>query len=75
MQWFSAVEDYGPEWGLQILMLHFSCNLGIFTLFFQSLNPCGHPPLKKKKKTPRVALKQPLESKDLQDHLPMCVYV
>lgn len=34
----------GPEWGgLPILMLHLSRNLGIFTLFLQSLNSCGRP--------------------------------
>lgn len=71
MRWFSAVEDYGREWGLPILMLHFSCNLGIFTLFLQSPIPHGHP----LPKPSGVALKQSLETTDLQDHLPVCVCV
>lgn len=52
-------------------MLHFSCNLGILTLSLPSPNPCGHP----LPKSPGVALKQPLETTDLQDHLPVRVYV
>lgn len=70
VQWFSAGNYYGPKWGLPLLKLHFSCNLGAFTLFLQSVTPPPPQP-----KTPGAALKQPLETADLQDHLPLRVCV
>lgn len=62
VQWLSAGNYYRPKWGLPILKLHFSCNLGAFTLFLQSVTP---------PQTPGAALKQPPETADLQDHLPL----
>lgn len=43
VQWFSAGNYYGPKWGLPLLKLHFSCNLGAFTLFLQSVTPPPPP--------------------------------
>lgn len=41
-----AQEAQGSTWGFHILMLHFSCNLGIFTGSLQPRNP-HRPPLLK----------------------------